>query len=782
MKAILKSLFRHPLNSSFNVIGFALALSVAMLVALYSYHQLSANQSHKDIDRIQKVSGWGTPYAMTPFIGERFPEIEAITAVRGYPNIALPVDTTKIEKITDDMVLASRGMMLVDKEFFNVFTIPIVSGSIEGFFDKPNNIVISQTLAKNIFGTKNPIGAKLYIPWGMVKVANIVGVCKDFSENDSFCFDILLPVNTAQPTREGTVATDWISYGYESFAKVRKGVDLSDLQERIQKEIKENGNLRYDVAYVCFYPFDDLFFRGDLNTRFAMGDRKQVNAMIWVAIIVIVLAIINFFNLSTASATLRTKEIGIRKINGGTRKSLVWQFIGESVMLTAAGFVLAFGITNALIPWFNSFVGVDFDFIYLQTVEQWVFMIGAIIAIGTIAGSYPAFYLSGFNPLDVLFTNRLSPKGGVIFVRKGLIILQLAASIAIVICTIAIGNQLKYLLGKDLGFDKKQILFGYSTTEIAPYVSELNQLPFVEGVALTTGVMGSTDNGTTVKALANGEEKEIIMKQIRTDTAIINTFGLELISGRMFRADEPFALVINEEAARQCPQGDALNTIIKSNADEEYKIVGVVKDFHFKSLHNNIEPLMMYNYDPNRDLPMVNIRISKTAIDSLHIARDRIIKVAEKLGAQNSNIPMSLDESLENNYAAEKKFLTSFNIFSILAVFISCFGLFGLTVFTNNRRRREIALRKVHGSTTGQIIGRLIKSYLSLWAIASLVAVPTAYYVTYNYLKDYPYKAEFSVVPYLIGILGVGAVMLLTVAIHSWISARINPARTISSN
>lgn len=785
IKTALKAIIRHPFSSLLNTLGFSLALAVTLLIALYAHRELTTNMFHRDAERIYKISGWGAPYAMGDFIRHNIPEVECLTNLTGSPKrqifITRKADATDVKQ----GYIAKNGYLEAEPQFFELFSFPLLMGNPSTALNTQGNIVISEEVYHNLFPAgEDPIGQAVYINSQGLTVS---GVAKNCPLNASIRFDLLTALNPTMNFGGTELRTDWQSYRFECFARVQPGTKADSLESKIQRALKEGGNMQYDVSNVRLYPLTDLYFLGDVYTSFKGGDRSQVSAMIWVGLIIMILAIINFFNLSTAGATLRTKEIGLRKINGGSRGSLIVQFIAESTFITFISFIIAFAIVNSTIPYFSRFVDAHYDYLFMQTWEQWVFMIGATVGVGLIAGSYPAFYLSRFRPLDVLYSKRQPSGLGVLAVRKVLIIVQLAATAAVILCTLVMSDQLNHLKTKDLGFDRDQIVTcGTSMTiynQRYAYVSKLSELPSVENISVTQGFVGDYDNGFVMHADYMGEEKTITCKLIVSDTAFVPTFGIEILQGRNFTGSEQYYALLNEEAVRQLGAENPLELKVPMPSSGEntpmVPVVGIVKNFNFKNLHQGIEPLVIYNAIPPYGI--FNIRVAASTLNEFDEVLRDIRKVEADLGAMELIEPKFLSEKLAHSYEKENKFRQIFTIFSLLSIVISCLGLFGLTVFNNARRTKEIALRRVHGSTIWQIIVRLSRSYLLYIAIALAIALPAGWYVMNKYLQSYPYRVEVSIMAYVITSAVVIAIMLLTVGLHSWRAASRNPAKTIKT-
>lgn len=780
----LKTLFpRHKLYVRLNILGFAVALATVIFIGMYAARELTMNMFHEDSERIYKISGWGCPYALAPTIGRGVPEIEAIANVSGR-NYSVSVKLPDSE----ESVNAQDGFLLADPSFFDVFTFPIVQGNRDNPLPDIRSIVLTATTARALFGNESPIGQTVVI--GDDNRYVVTAVAADIPMNSSIRFSFVLPLNPRQELYEGrTLDQDWNSWQYEIFAKVRPGRNIEALNEKIQDVVRRNGNLQYEVERVVCYPLSDVYFNyADLFTSFKGGNHKQVVAMIWVGIIILLLAVVNFFNLSTAQGMVRAKEIGLRKVNGATRSRLIARFLGESVAMTFCAMLLALVMVDLLLPFYNSLVGFEYPFIWMDRPWQWGILLGGTLAVGTIAGSYPAFYLSALDPVNTLYTGRIGRGRGVLLFRRILIVVQLVASIGVIVCTLIISAQLDHLRTKDLGFDKEQIVcIGMDNTiyeHRQAFFSELRQLPFVQNVSLTPGTVGNIDMGAKLQGRYQEEKKEIWSKFLYIDTAFFSTFGVEMVQGDTRFRDGTTSVILNE-AAMAALQVDDYNQlrIQQTPGDDPHipllRVNGVCRDFNFKPLRQGVEPLAMFILPIEAGL--INVRVEAGSIDDIQRVFREIGTIYERFAPSQPLEIELLDTYLAQLYHSEQRFKTIFGVFSVLAMLISCFGIFGLIVFSNARRKKEIGVRKVQGATVLQIVGLLVRSYLIYVGIAFAIATPTAYYLMSQWLRNYPYRVDPHGGFFLAGGAITLFVVMLTVGFQSWRAATANPVRSLRS-
>ncbi|TKG95808.1 FtsX-like permease family protein [Puteibacter caeruleilacunae] len=769
LKLAYRNVVKHKLNSLLTIVGFGVALCLVILLSLYSYKELSTNHFHDEAKRIYKVSGWGTPNALAPFLEERIPEIESICRICGGPQLRQKLELNK------DTQFEANGMIYTDNSFFDVFTFPVIAGNDENFLNDPYSIVLTQSLAKKLFGEEEALDREIKIGG---QIHTVKGIMKDPPHNSSLQFELVVSLKTWEKQGSGSLKDNWHNFSYETFAKFRAPVDKMALQEKIQKTITQEGNLQYEVEHVKLYSLMDVYFNPSLYSQFGTGNKKNVYSMIWIGVIILVLAIVNFFNLATSQGIFRGQEIGVRKVNGGMRSSLIWQFMGESFILAFVSMIIALLLTNIAIPWFNQVAQTRFDYLYLQDIYQWLALIAGTLTLTLLAGSYPAFYLSSFKPVEVIKSVKLKTKGVTIF-RQVLIIFQFTASIILIVATLFISRQLNFLKTKDLGFEKESIMCiqlnmglynNYNT-----FISRLNQNPAISAISNTSGYIGTIDSGFRLETLYYGEEKEIWCKQIYADTAFLRTFDIEMIEQRQFNKANPFIL-LNERAIKQLNVESPFGIEVK-HGEDYHQIAGVVKDFHFKSLKHGIEPLTIFVRPVMWGL--VNIRFNPKSYNSVAELVAFCRNLSEELAPNETFKYDFLDDVLARSYASESRFQLLISIFSVFAIFISCLGLFGMIVFSNARRTKEIGVRKVMGAKITTVLTLLIRDYTKWIILSFVIATPISFYLIMQWLSTFPFRTNLT---WWVFALAGGitlSVALITVCIQSWRTAARNPVEAL---
>ena len=791
IRAAFQALHRHRRTAKLNIFGFAIALSAVILIGLYAWRELTVNLYHQDVERIYKISGWAAPYPLATTIAGGVSEIEAIT------NIFSTNGICGLESADGKAVNTRFGFAAVDPDFFDVFTFPVVAGDPRNPLPDVRSIALTESAAESLFGDDNPIGQTV-ITTGLEGRGPYVvtAVLKEVPLNSSIRFSVVFRFNPNMNPGGGIpYGQNWKAWDCEVFAKLVPGAEVETVNRKMQEVVRARGHLRYEVERVVLYPLSDIYFnRPQVWTRFAGGEYSKVMAMIVVGAIILLMAIMNFFNLSTASSLVRSKEIGLRKVNGATRRELIVQFLSESVGVTLIAMVLALIIVNLILPLFGLFVGVPYPPILLTHPWEWLLLVGGSLAVGCIAGSYPAFYLSSIDPIRAIYSERTQTGFGVALFRKVLIVFQLVASIAIMACVFVISGQLNYLRTKDTGFDREQIICIGMDAAISrqkqAFFSEIAALPGVKSMCLTAGILGSgsANGGEKLQGNYRGQEKELWGQYIYTDTAFFKTFGIELIEGRVPRSYEKGSVVVNETAVRALDIEHPLEMTITPKGGvqpgpdgslPESKIVGVCKDFHYDLLNKSIEPAFMTF--GGLQAGVINLRLDIASMDDAVRIVDELKRIYKEFNSQGSLDFVFLNTMLNQMYQSEMKFQLIFSVFTVFSIVIACFGLFGLIIISNVRRKKEIGIRKVQGATIRQVVYLLIRGYLFYVGIAFLIAVPIAYYYMSRWLGNYPYKVGLHA--WFFGLAGVIVLLIvvLTVGLQSWKAAKANPVESLKS-
>jgi putative ABC transport system permease protein len=572
----------------------------------------------------------------------------------------------------------------------------------------------------------------------------------------------------------------WKDWNLETFAKFHKGVDKASVTQKMQQTLTEKGQLMYEVEHIKLYDLKQVYFDKNLYSRFVQGNEKNVKSMLWIGLIVLVLAIVNFYNLSTTQAITRAHEVGVKKVNGAKRLSIVKQFFSDTFLVAFIAMLLAIIIINLILPWFNDLIDAEYDFLYFKNPLSWMLLILGSLSITIISGIYPATYLSSFNPI-VAIKGANVKSGSVAVFKRVLIVFQFTASILLIVGILFITKQINFLKTKDLGFNKEDVLCIYITEDIiknkTAFVEKLTSHSSIKGVSSTHGYIGNWDHGFKLKTKCNGEDREIWSKKITIDTAFARVFDIKILQKQEVDKNKPH-IMINNAALKKLEMTAPEGVELLSQDESTYlPLAGVVDDFHYMSLYNGIQPLTIYIYP---DLGGIfNVRFNPNSFDSIKelvAFCETTFKEFDPNGQFNYQF---LNDILAQSYSKEENYRAMVSAFSLFAVLISCLGLFGMTVFSNARRKREIGVRKILGSGVYRIIGLLLKDYLKWVGVAFVIATPIAYIVVSNWLEEFPFKTEMSWWVFVIGGIIALSIAVITIYWQTYRTATRNPVESL---
>ena len=798
-KIAWRNLLRNRAFSAINIVGLSIGLASCMLISLYVLDELSFDRYNEKADQIVRVSFKGTmqggkmdeAHVMAPTaqaLKNDYPEILSATRLRqgGFPKV-----------IIGNQQYSEDPMAFVDNNFFEVFTLPLVKGDKKNALSEPNTVIITQKIADKYYGKQDAIG-KLIRFKGSDIPYKVTGVIEKVPKNSHFHYELFVSMAGLDEAK----STSWMQSEFFTYLLLEKGTDYKKLEAKLPQtvekymgpqlqkamgvtlaEFRKGGN---DIG-LYLIPLTDIHLYSTASYDLGNpGDIKYVYIFGAVAIIMLVIACINFMNLSTAGASKRAREVGVRKVMGSNKIELVWQFLLESVLLTSMALVLAAIFAFIALPLFNSLSGKDLA-LQLNAVPSLIpglLLFGLVV--GVLAGSYPAFFLSSFKPIAILKGKFTSEKGS-ISLRSGLVVVQFFISVTLIIGTIGIYQQLKFIQNKKLGYDKDQVLV-VTTWPLGKnqevFRDELLRDPSVLNISSSNYIPAGPSNNNNFTVYPDDKTTQLV-KTLRYDVDVnyIPTLGMEMAMGRNFSKDfgnDSSGVILNETAVKMLGwKNDAINrTISNTNNDgtkHTYRVIGVVKDFHFRSLHESIAPLAMVL---RGDTGAMIVKIKTRNIEGL------IAKMKQQWDSFKPDMPFTysfMDDRINDTYAAEQKTGQILGIFSGLTIFVSCLGLFGLATFTAEQRTKEIGVRKVLGASVASIVGLLSKDFLKLIMIAIVVAVPVAWYGMNKWLQSFQYRIDVSWWMFVLaGILAV-AVALLTVSYQSIKAALMDPVKSLRS-
>ncbi len=781
----IRNMMKHKVYSLTNFAGLAIGMAVFILIALWVNDELSYDKFHKNINNLYRVISKGaylgdgvdgTPVPLAIAIKYEIPDI--IDAVR-------IMDVPKLVISYDDKAYYEDKILLTEQPFFNLFSFPFLYGNPENALSNPNDIVITEKIAKKYFGDENPIG-KTLVAEGKYQTT-VAGVLKDIPENSSFEYDIIASFKI-KGEEYTYLESHWGSLMASTYVLVNENSNLKNIIAKLNLIGEKNNCPQFkDGVSFDLQPFLAVHLDGknDYRNYADIGESKLVYSFSIIAIFVLLVACINFINLSTARSLIRAKEVGMRKTVGASRFQLIRQFLGESILLSAISFFLAIVLVELCLPAFNNLVEKSLDISLFNP----VFIIGGICIIiitGAVAGSYPAFYLSSFAPVAVLKGKERSVSGK-LSLRRILVVFQFSLSIALFIGTAIIYLQLNYIDTKDLGFDRANVVHIPLKENMGPQYSSIKSVllrsPYIESVSsqynLETNVDFST-NGFVWEGGVPNYGLQFNTSNVEPD--YFETLRFELVRGRLFSkeltTDTNAAVIINEEAAGQMglenPVGKRFGYM-----ELDATIIGVVKNANVASLYKDISPRV---YSPVQDFAdasehgKVLIRFSE---DNFEGALSHIRNTWEKFNKVTPFEFELLDDTYKNLYRKENRIRIIVSIFTLLAIFISCLGLFGLVSSITERRTKEIGIRKVLGAKVHNIISLLAKDFVVLVIAANIIAWPVAYLIMNRLLQNYAYRINLNLWIFAVSAMAVLLIAILTVSLQAVKAAMSDPVETL---
>ena len=807
-KIALRNLVKQRFYSVINILGLAIGLAACLLITLFVLDELSYDRYHEHADRIQRVQvsyslgGQSGDYPVTApplarTVMETYPEIENAVRLRSQGSYTL---------YRGDQTYQEEDVIFADSSLFSIFTLPLLYGNPTTALAQPNTLVISARSVQKYFGTdweqSPPLGETLLV--GRDKEAyQVTGIFDRVPSNSHFHFDVFLSMPSLAESQEEM----WVSnMNFYTYLLLREDTDISALQTKLNEtfktyaapEIEQFANVSYEEFLesgnrfeYLLQPLTDIHLYSDLSAEIeANGDIRYVYIFSAIALFVLLIACVNFMNLSTARSAGRAKEVGIRKTLGSMRKQLIGQFLVEAVLVSFLALLLAVLLAELALPFFNDLAGKQLTIQYL---DPWYFLpllLFTVLAIGVLAGSYPAFFLSAFRPASVLKGTLASRTGGV-WLRNSLVVLQFAISVILITSTVVVYQQLDHIRNKKLGYDKEHVLVVHNTyylgEQAETFKNEVLRQPGVTAATLTGYVPAkafSNNNNAIFPGKNPDSDRTTSVPWFYVDHDYVPTMGMKMVIGRNFSRDfatDSSALIINEAAARYFfddtdPIGQELSNFGNAAGEfDTYTVVGVVQDFHYSTMRQKI-------------MPMVIALGGNISALSLRVQPDQVAATLATLEDQWSQfvpgLPFEysfLDERFNDLYQSEQQLGTIFTVFCSLAIFIACLGLFGLAAYTAEQRTKEIGIRKVMGASVGSLVLLFSRDFTKLVLIALLIAVPVAYWMMNRWLDDFAYRITLGVGTFLIA--GGTALLIawLTIGFQSVRAAVANPVDSLRS-
>jgi len=816
-KTAWRNMMRNKISSFINVSGLSIGIACVLMIVIYIQNELSYDKFHKDADRIFQVTLKGsmggqefwagnTPPPVGKALVSNFPEIESYTRFYKARDIVVRYGSNN----SAEKFFTEKNIIAVDSNFLEFFGFKMLEGDPATVLLKPGSVVVTADIAKKYFGNEKAIGKTIVMKENKMPFT-VTGVLENIPSQSSIQFDFLMPVADFPAVKQ--FSWSWVWQQMISYVKLRDNVktNVTSIREleakfpamvrvqaasafkRIGKPFDEfiKGGGKWDLHLL---PLTDVHLRsGEIGIPWIshLSNIKYIYIFGSIALFIIILACVNFMNLSTARSAKRAKEVGIRKTAGSTRGQLVKQFLAEAFLYSFISSMIAVVLVAVLVKPFSNLTGESIELGIAFTASLWFALIALTILIGLLAGSYPAFYLTSFNPVTVLTGKTISKSGkGALFVRNGLVIFQFTISTILIIGTLVVFKQLNFFRNANMGLDKENVLVIANSNRLGAseesFRQTISQMPGISNVSIANGIPTGNLFGDSYIPDQHGEEqvaKDINLASFLIDYDFIPTLKIQILKGRNFSRDfsDSLSVILNEEAAKQIGWKDAIGQRIQypGGNNEWYTVIGIAKDFNVQSLQTAMTPFALFHtssksYDIGTSFMMVRLKpgdISNT-----------LSTIESKWKTFVSGEPFDynfLDASFEALYRSEQRLGSIFGIFTALSLFIACLGLFGLSAYIAERRIKEIGVRKVLGASVPGVVTLLSKDFLKLTLVAALIAFPIAWWWMNKWLEDFAYRININWTVFLIAGLCTLLIALLTVSFQAIKAAIANPVKSL---
>jgi len=797
LKHSLRSFKRQRSYIIINVLGLSIGIACSLLIAMYVINEASYDKYNEKKDRIyrvilngkiggQEITGSFTPAIMGPTLPREFPEVDDYLRMDGYGPTVIEYNK---QTFTDNDVIQA------DSAFFDFFSIPVLKGNQDILLNTAHKVVLSQSTARRIFGSENPIDK-------MIKIGNdsarflVTGIMGDVPENTHFKASMVVSFLTNPRAKD----TFWMNNSFSLYLLLKPNSNPANVDTKfkdlvikyvgpeiqkyfggsIEDFLKKGNKYRFYLQKLTDIHLDNTV-QGGFKPA---SDPKYLIIFASIALMIVIIAAINFMNLATAQASRRAREVGIKKLGGSTRGMLITQFLTESLILSFVALFVALAMIKLSLPYFNNLLGSTLTLSLFVTWYSIPILLLFTILVGILSGSYPAFYLSSFNPYEVLKGSmKNSMKNGRL--RKVLVVFQFAVSILLIVGTLIMNKQIRYMLHKDLGFSKEQLIVIERADVIGKRMKSFKQtvksIPGVINIASSTAIPGRTNNNNGY--LIEGRKDEtFLLATSWVDYDFLDTYGMKLKSGRMFSegfSSDNNACIVNESAVKNFLITDPEKTRFQAPDEKgprNLPIVGVVSNFNFESLRNPIQPYMLQLQTDDNIWGYISVRLAPGTYMKTIAGIEKVWK------EYASNAPLQyyfLDADFEQMYKQEKQNAKLAVIFAILAIFIATLGLFGLTSYTVEQRTKEIGVRKAMGSSITGIYVEISKEIVILVTVSAVIAWPLIYYYAGKWLQNFYYKINIGMATFIAGLVIALGIALLTISYRVLKAARINPAQSL---
>ncbi len=789
--ASVRSLQKHFSYSIINITGIGLGLATFVLLYLWISHELTFDRFHENAGRIYRGSleySFGgqvaktsvSPTALLPTMKKNFAEVE--NGVRVYnPSTRNPYIVKR-----GDKVFQEKRFFFADSTFFQIFSFKLLQGNPAKALTDPNTVILTETSARKYFNTEDVIGKTLTI--NSNTEYKITGLIEDCPSNSMIQFDFIASFSSRDESKKQI----WWSANFQTFVLLHPNTDIKQLQAKVnaivKKELASELSGQGDYVVYNFAPLTDIYLKSDVDEPEVVGSIQYVYIFSAIALLVLIIACINYVNLATAKAADRAKEVGIRKVAGAIRSQLFFQFISESLIVTLAGIFLAFFIASVALPFFNSLTGKNFFLTDLFNLNFLLLSSAVWLCIAFLAGAYPAIAITSFKPVSVLKGNfKNSGKG--LWLRQALVVFQFSISIILMIGTVVILKQVDYIQNKKLGYDKDNIIVvpldRKSRTVYDQLKAEFERSGVVASMGRANEAPTKINGGYSIN-LPGSSSRGIILKAMAIDKDFISTLNMKLVAGRNFteadfkRAlkDTVNSIIVNQSTIKEL--GLSLENAVDAKTNfqgHEAIIAGVVEDFHFSSLHEKIGPLLLFTATEDWELPNTFVRLNPGNVAS---SLNRLKSIGSSILSHRPFEYEFLDQKYASMYDKEQRMGKVTIVFASLAIAIACLGLFGLVAFAASQRTKEIGIRKVLGATSMGIVGLITQNYMKLVLTSIVIGIPAAWWIMENlWLHSFAYRVSVGITPLLLASVACIAIAFTTASYQAIKAAWVNPSKSL---
>lgn len=796
IKIAWRNLIKNKSYTVINILGLAVGMACCLLIGLYIQEELSFDTFHENVDRIAAIGNeagfYGTslitPYPLADALVEEIPQVENAVRLNNAGRLILSREGENYTEIEDALYTSTT--------FFDIFSFNLLSGNEEDALSTPNQIVLSEGVSQQLFNTDNPVGQSLY--WqkrDTLITLQVSGVIEDQPKNSSIEYEAFVSANTMSESRRSP--DSWNGASFSTFALLQSPEAFSLMEDQLQSLVERHYEPNEEGEYFHHFftlPLTEFHLSEDTDDPGFTGNRAYIYLFGSIALFILIIACVNYVNLATARATLRAKEVGVRKVLGAMRKQVAGQFIGESMILSLTAYFIASGISLLALPFFNQLFATSLEWQESSSFLVWMIFVAA--GIGIVAGFYPSIYLSRFSPSSVLRSQKTGTGSGA-FLRKTLVVAQFTIALVLIIGSMVVYKQLQFTQTKDLGFDGEQVVVvdlpNYDAWNHRNVIqNKLTGLAGIKEISIaevSPGKFNVRSSGQptsfSTEAQVDNNAVNIVMNPAKVDYNFLDLLDIQILAGRDFSkdmvSDGKRAVILNEKAVEMLgwTAEDAIGKPFKKGGGEG-EVIGVTENFHITSLHNEIEGVTLTLHDPTSRYGGGSL-LAKLAPDRISQVMDEIENEVE---AFTPNTPFTyefLDDWFDAMYRTEQRFGQIVAIFTFIAIVIACLGLYGLATFSAERRIKEIGIRKVLGASLMNIIALMSKDFLKLVLLGFLISVPIAWYAMNQWLTDFAYRIEIGAGFFVTAGAAAMLIAILTVSWQSMKAATANPVDSLRS-